>query len=128
MPETVVDSSIIIDYLRGRSEATRFLDTLRSAGDLGTHVVVVAEVLGGARDGREQNAIERLFLEFRVLTVDGLDSTRSLELFRRYRLSHGVGWLDCLIAATCLRRGLPIATLNDRHFSVFHDLRAFRPY
>ncbi len=47
---------------------------------------------------------------------------------KRYSLSHGVGWPDCLIAATALRLGLPVVTLNDKRFKVFKGLRVVRPY
>jgi predicted nucleic acid-binding protein len=125
---TARSSSITIDHLRGRPEAAEFLDRLRAAGGLATHLVVVAEVLGGARDGREQREIERLFQEFRTVTITEPDSERSMDLFRLFRLAHGVGPLDCLIAATCIRCKLPIATLNERHFAVFEGLSIFRPY
>lgn len=94
----------------------------------GTHAVVVSEVLAGARDLHEQGVIERLFQQFRIEHVNEADSALSIELLRRYRLRHGVGWLDCLVAATCLRLSLSVATLNDKHFSAFEELRVIRPY
>lgn len=42
------------------------------------------------------------------------------------RLSHGVGFLDSLVAATS--HDLPIATLNLKHFEPLPDVRARRPY
>lgn len=128
MADTVVDSSVIIDHLPGRERATRFLDTLRRANDLGTHVVVAAEVLVGARDEREQREIVRLFDKFRVFQIDEADSSLSIDLLKRHRLADGLGWLDCLIAATCLRKGLSVATLNDRHFRAVAGLPLSRPY
>ncbi len=128
MAEMVVDSSVVIDYLRGHSEAADFLETARRAGELATHVVVVAEVLAGARDRQEVETIDRFFGEFRIHPIDTSDSVLSIDLFKRYRLSHGVGWLDCLIAATGLRTRLPIATLNEKHCAVFEELHVVRPY
>ena len=128
MPEWIVDSSVVIDYLRGHGEAAEFLETARQAGELATHVVVVAEVLAGERDHRELETIERFLGEFRIHPIDSSDSARSIDLFKRYRLSRGVGWLDCLIAATGLRTGLRIATLNEKHFAVFEELHVVRPY
>jgi predicted nucleic acid-binding protein len=128
MPELIVDSSIVIDYLRGHAGAAEFMERARQAGELATHVVVAAEVFAGARDQRELNIIEGLIGQFRVHPIDASDSVGSLDLFKRHRLAHGVGWLDCLIAATALRLQLPIATLNEKHFAVFPDLPVVRPY
>ena len=128
MADTIVDSSLVIDYLRGRSEAAGFLDAARESQCLSTHVVVVAEVLSGARDRREQDTIQRFFSEFRIHLIDPQDAQRSVDLLTRHRLSHGVGWLDCLIAATALRLQSPIATLNDKHFAAFENLTVDRPY
>ncbi len=128
MAEMVLDSSVLIDYLRGRAEAAEFLEEARRAGELATHAVVVAEVFTGARDQGELDTIDRFFCEFRIHPIESSDSALSIDLFKRYRLSHGVGWLDCLIAATAMRTRLAIATLNEKHFAVFDDLRVVRPY
>ena len=39
MSEWIVDSSVVIDYLRSHGEAAEFLETARQAGELATHVV-----------------------------------------------------------------------------------------
>ena len=62
------------------------------------------------------------------MVLDSSDSAVSIDLFKRCRLSHGVGWLDCLIAGTGMRTRLAIATLNEKHFAVFDELRVVRPY
>jgi len=128
MGEAIVDTSVIIDFLRGRVEAKKLLENLQAANELATHTVVVAETLSGARDLRDQREIERFFRRFRVHAISAADADVSLDLLRQYRLSRGVGFLDCLIAATCLRLGLPVITLNDKHFAAFDGLTAHRPY
>jgi predicted nucleic acid-binding protein len=124
----IVDSSIVIDHLRGRAAAADFLQARLISEGLMSHAVVVAEVLTGARDAREQAEIERVFEQFSIVNVDEETSRQSLELLRQFWLSHAIGWHDCLIAATCLRRGLPVATLNDRHFRPIAGLEVVRPY
>ena len=128
MAETVVDSSVLIDYLRGREPAREYLETLQSADELATHIIVAAEVLTGARDRREQDAILHALREFQMHVVSEPDCSDALNSLVQFRLSNGVGWHDCLIAATCLRKRLPVATLDDKHFGVFEDLEVIRPY
>jgi len=126
--ETLVDSSVIIDYLRGHSGAVTYLDALLAGNELATHAVVVAEVLCGARNRNEQNTIEEFFSRFQVYSIEAQDSRLSLDLLKRTRLAFGVGWLDCLIAATSLRLALVVTTLNEKHFGVFEGLSVMRPY
>ena len=85
MSETIVDSSIVIDYLRGRRVAQEFLDGLRVRDELATHVVVVAEVLAGARNLQELIEIDRAVKVFRMVPIGAEDSFASLELYKRHR-------------------------------------------
>lgn len=124
----LIDSSIVIDYLRGKQPAIQFLDPLYQTAALSTHAVVAAEVLAGARDRKEQATIEALLTRFRTIHASEEDSADSIRYLRFYRLSHNAGWHDCLIASTCLRLAKPVATLNDRHFLVFPGLQVIRPY
>jgi predicted nucleic acid-binding protein len=124
----LIDTSILIDHLKGRADATRFLTAMRTSVGLLTNVVVAAEVLTGARDIREQREIERLLADFQVEPIEAVDSMRSLDFLRQYRLARGIGWQDCLIAATAMRMQMPVATLNDRHFAVITGLNVHRPY
>jgi len=128
MANALVDSSILIDYLRGHPGADDFLAEQRSQGSVATHIVAHAELLSGARDQRELDRIDVFFADFTVHDVAHDDTLRSLDLLRRYRLSHRVGWLDCLIAATAIRLGTAVATLNEKHFRIFEQLQVIRPY
>jgi len=122
---TIVDSSILIDCLRGNTSAVAFLAAFDAAA---THVMVAAELFAGARDKREQGVIESFLSGFEVLAPDESDARAALELFKKFRLSHGVDWPDCQIAATALRLGVEIHTLNVKHFSAFAGVRITKPY
>lgn len=128
MSDTIIDSAIVIDYLRGLADAVTCLDTITATGRPKTHVVVQAEILQGARNAKEQAAIDVLFAAFDVVAPTDADAGLSIELLRRYRLSHGIGWLDALIAATALRMGLGVCTTNTKHFAPIPNLRVIRPY
>jgi hypothetical protein len=128
MTEPVVDTSILVDYLRGHAQVTAWLNSQQVAGGLFTHTVVAAELLLGARDRREQQQVDRLLSRFTVLSANEQDSFAAVDYVRQFRLSHGVGVLDCVIAATCVRIGAPIATINSKHFSIIQGLSVTRPY
>jgi predicted nucleic acid-binding protein len=54
-------------------------------------------------------------------------SDRSLQLLRRYRLSHGLLIADAVIAATALTLDMPLVTKNQRDYRFIEDLRLL-PY
>jgi len=56
------------------------------------------------------------------------DFAAALDWLMRLHLSHRIGFPDCLIASSALRLGVPVVTLNDRHFRLFRGLTVIRPY
>jgi predicted nucleic acid-binding protein len=127
MSDPIIDSAVLIDYLRGHAAAVAYITTAVTA-PLATHVVVVAELLEGARDLKELAALRTFLSSFDVLAPTEVDARLSVDLLAGFRLSHGVGWPDCLIAATALRLGRAVMTTNVKHFSPIPNLQVVRPY
>ena len=123
----LLDTSILIDVLRGSVLARRWIDT-QSISACAISVITGAELLAGCRNLREQRVVEREINSYQILWLDESISHSAFDLYQRFHLSHNVGFFDCLIAATALVRDLKIATLNLRHFSVLRGVRAERPY
>lgn len=48
--------------------------------------------------------------------------------FRRFHLSHGIGLIDTLIAATALGLNAPLCTYNLKHFRPIPGLVTEQPY
>ncbi len=128
MTSGIFDSSILIDCLRGRADAIAFLANQSAAGRSRTHLLVAAELLTGARDKNEQNLIDSFLQSFDLAVPDEADGLAALDLYRQFRLSHGVDWPDCQIAATTLRLGVEVFTQNVKHFIAFPGLRVVRAY
>lgn len=130
MSSGILDSSVLIDCLRGHAGAIAFLRSHTAAigGAPSTHLFVAAELYTGARDARELRGIQSFLAPFQLAVPNEADGLAALDLFRQYRLSHGVDWPDCQIAATALRLGVEVFTLNVKHFSAFSGLVVTRPY
>jgi predicted nucleic acid-binding protein len=124
----ILDSSVLIDCLRGRPHAVAFLTSLASQSPPVTHVMVAAELLAGARDKAEQQQIESFLKAFQIVSPNESDGLLALDLYSRFHLSNGVDWPDCQIAATALRLGLPVYTQNVKHFTAFTGLSVVRAY
>ena len=116
----VLDTDVLIDFLRGLPAAGRYVGGLTGVPTCSE--VTRVEVLRGMRAG-ERRATERFLATMRWVVVDDQVSGLAGELGRRFRRSHGViAAADLLVAATAERFGLPLATLNVRHYPMFEGL------
>ncbi len=122
----LVDTSVLIDVLRGEAAAAAVLRNARMAGPLHASEVTRLEVLAGMRRG-EETATRALL---GVLTWHPLDDDVAEiagELGRRWLPSNrGIDSADLAIAATAVLLGAPLLTRNIKHFPMFTDLSA--PY
>ena len=124
MTNPIIDSSILIDCLRGRAEAIAFLTAQSTEKRPRTHLLVAAELLAGARDKDELALVDSFLASFDLTLPTESDGLSALELFRRLRLSHGVDWPECQIAATTARLGVEVFTQSVKHLTAFPGLHA----
>jgi predicted nucleic acid-binding protein len=122
----LVDTSILIDYLRGHAGAASVLEEGRAEGPLHASRMTELEVLAGMRPAEEEAT--RLLLSTLVWhAVDAEVAERAGALGREWLASHHtIDSADLAIAATAQIAGLPLLTTNIRHFPMFPGLKA--PY
>ncbi len=123
----MLDSDVLIEILRGRPEAGQWLTGLGSQ-IVGISMLTRMEILQGARNRQEQTILIAQLNRYEVVFLDADDAIQALKWFESYRLSHGVGSMDCLIAASALRIGKPFYTFNAKHYRPFIALQAREPY
>ena len=126
-PDLVLDSDVLIEILRGRPEAGQWLISLGSQ-TVGISVLTRMEILQGARNQQEQTTLIVQLNCYELVFLDAGDAIQALTWFETYHLSHGVGIMDCLIAASALRIGKPFYTFNVRHYRSFAALQSQEPY
>jgi predicted nucleic acid-binding protein len=120
----LLDTDVLIEYLRGRPKAIEYLEGLTS--DLCISAVSVAELFVGIKGDAEERSLEQFLLAFAVLPVTE-KVARLGGLYRRnFRPSHGTGLADALIAATAEENGADLVTFKRRHFPMVSRLTA--PY
>jgi hypothetical protein len=122
----LIDTDVLIDFLRGRVEAREFVADLPR--DVAVSAVTVAELFVGVREGEERTALEAMLATFRVLPVNADIAAQGGLLRRDYGKSRGVGLNDALIGATALAHSLPLATLNVRHYPMLAAEQLIQPY
>lgn len=114
----VLDTTVLIDALRGRPAADRVRDLLLREETLLTTAINVEEVVRGLRDV-EQPALESLFAGLRVLPIRRSEAERAGR-WRRDHAARGVTLhqADCLIAATAVGAAARLATANVKDFPI----------
>ncbi len=120
----LLDTSIMIDLLRGRTEAAGYLQSLTMVPHLS--VVTVAELRAGQRSTEEARRIDAIVRAYAIHEVTLEVAERAGGYLKTFHKSHGLDMADVLIAATVAELDLPLATLNLKHVPMFPHLRA--PY
>lgn len=119
----LVDTDILIDYLRGHPIAVRFVT--QHADRITVSAMSVAELYAGVRgtaEGAERKDLENFLALFPVIPVSA-DIARVGGLYRKaYGRSHGVGLADAVVAATAGLSESALKTLNVKHYPMFSGL------
>ena len=117
----VVDTDVLIDFLRGREQAVSFVNLESDRIILSS--IVVAELYAGVRGDTEQNALERFLSMFRIVHVTA-EIARLGGLYKRdYGGSHGIGLADAVVAATATLENAELKTLNVKHYPMFDEIQ-----
>jgi predicted nucleic acid-binding protein len=124
----VLDTSVLIDHLRGRPPAATELipNAIASGAELWSSYIVRAELLAGLRAG-EEAATRDLLRLISWADVDEAVSESAGALGRIYLRTHpGIEVADLIVAALAQHLDADLKTTNLKHFPMFPKLRA--PY
>lgn len=120
---TLVDTSILIDYLRGDQRAADMLERERAGGALHASEITRLEVLAGMRPA-EEGPTRGLLATLIWHEVDAQVAEEAGDLGRTWLPSHqGIDGSDLAIAATAILNRADLLTRNVRHFPMFPRLR-----
>lgn len=127
MRSLLIDSDVLIDFLRKVSSARGFFESEISAGSgLYCSVISRTEILAGIRQGEEE-AIMGLFSVVTSVDVDSAIADRAGEYLRKYSKSHSVGIGDALIAGTSNEMNMVLVTRNIKHYPM-KGINVLKPY
>ena len=122
----LVDTSVLIDYLRGHAGAGDLLERERAADVLHASEITRIEILAGMRPA-EEDGTRSLLSTLVWHPVDNEIAEQAGALGRQWLPSHHtIDSADLAIAATAVRTNARLLTRNVRHFPMFTDLQA--PY
>lgn len=121
MKAYLIDTSVIINYLRDKGSAVETINILE--GELTSSYICLAELYEGVSRVREKEKAEKQVLDFftglnQIYSVDE-DTAKHFGQIRARLKTKGevIEDLDILLAATCVANNLVLATANHKHFS-----------
>ena len=120
----LVDTDVLIDFLRGREQAVSFINLESDRIILSS--IVVAELYAGVRGGKgdtEQDTLERFLSMFRIVHVTAVIARLGGQYKRDYGRSHGVSLADAVVAATATLENAALKTLNVKHYPMFNAIQ-----
>lgn len=121
----VVDTDLVIDFLRGADPGARLVRELIVGHRLRVTAITAFELRVGTDFLARRDAILRL-VRLRTFPLDSASAIRAGEVAATLRKAgQDIGLADCLQAGVCLNHDLPFATRNRKHFNRVNGLRLF---
>jgi len=121
----LVDTDIIINYLKGKGNAMDFLMGIvdeRASGFFS--VITEAELLSGSRNTDDESAIYSILDCMEAIEVERNIAVTAGKLRQKYYAAYRTELPDAIIAATANEYELVLATANEKHFNMFKEIKA----
>ncbi len=118
--EFLIDTDVIIDFLRGHPQSIAFIKS--SVDIISISTVSIAELYSGVKGETEKQELNDFLNLFPILDVTSEIAVKAGSFRNTYLKSHRLGLGDALIGATALHHGLKVKTLNCKHFPMFENL------
>ncbi len=118
----LIDTDILVDHLRGVSQALQFLEHIFEEGDCFISPITVAELYAGVKEGKERHILDQFMHEFQVIPLNAQIAQQGGLYRRHYGKSHGIGLADALIAALAEDLNATLTTLNKKHYPMLQNV------
>jgi hypothetical protein len=116
----LVDTDVLVDFLRGHEKAVAFISEFSSRIILSA--IVVAELYAGVKGNAELTVLENFISLFRVVPLTA-EMAKIGGLYKRdFGKSHGVGLADAILAATADAEKAELKTLNVKHYPMLSGM------
>ncbi len=130
MKRYFIETSVIIDYLKGEKTTVELVNNLE--GELTSSFICLSELYEGIYRVVEKEKLEKAMLTFfsgmsEVFGID-LEIAKTFGKIRAMLKRDGkvIEDIDIFIAATCLAYNLTLVSKNIKHFERIKDLEIYR--
>ena len=114
MSNILLDTDILINFLRGKERAKRFLFSLVDESTLYCSVITVAEIYAGMKE-HERDETASLIGGLNIVDITRGIAEKAGE-YKRTEKRQSLELDDCLIAATAFMKKAVLATGNGKHY------------
>ena len=117
----LIDTDVLIDFLRGNKNAIEFIDKLSPHIILSP--IVIAELYAGVKGENEFSVLDNFISLFRIVSITSEIAKAGGFYKRDFGKSHGVGLADAILAATADKEKAGLKTLNIKHYPMIKGLK-----
>ncbi len=123
----LVDTSIIIEFLRKKKKQNTYLWKLKELGfNCFISTITVFELYAGAITERHKEDLKRLLKWMEIIPFTNEIAQRSAEFYKELRFNNQlIEFRDIFIGATALEKKLPMITLNEGHFKRIKGIKIY---
>ncbi len=114
MKTVIIDSDILINFLRGREKARKFLRAHVKESTLSCSVITVAEISAGMKDHERERTME-LIDSLHIIDINRTIAEKAGE-YKKNEKKQKLELDDCFIAASAFVHKAVLATGNGRHY------------
>jgi tRNA(fMet)-specific endonuclease VapC len=122
--DILVDTSVIIAYLRKKKKEDTLLYKLAGSYQLYTSSVVEFELFCGALDKKKHQSVEEVLSAFTILPFSSDISQEAAHIYKYLKQNNLLIEIrDIFIAATAVVNNMPLVTVNKKHFYRINQLQ-----
>ena len=122
----IIDTDVLIDVLRKHPPALKWLAGVTD--EIITPGFCSMELVADVHSLAEMRRVDQVLLPVRVVWPSRGAMEDALRIYRSFRLSVAIGFVDAMIAATAIELDLALHTFNSKHYSHVPGLKLIRPY
>ncbi len=127
MIDAIVDTSVLVDLLRGFQPAKDWFESLGQQRLAITPVGWMETVQGATNKVKRGQAI-RFLRQFRIEHPTEDDDRWAMRQLAVFHLSHNIHLQDVMIASVVARLAVPLYTINLKHFQPLPAVDVEKPY
>ncbi len=122
MNPILIDTDILIDSARKKTNAILFLEDLEQKHILSISSITRMELIVGCKNKVEQEKILKSMIDFSIFMVDETIMQKADQLLVQYNLSHGLLIPDAIIAATAIKSNIALCSKNYKDYQFIKEL------
>lgn len=124
----MIDTDVLIWYMRGNSKANKVIEKLNG---FFISVITYMELVQGMRNKRELTLLRSALRKWnaKVLYINEDISAKAMFLVEQHYLRNSLVVADALIASTAISNGVKLLTGNTKHYKIIKniELEGFKP-